>query len=125
VTIAGAERWGPLSDAEMAALRGGNPQRGTVTASCNAYQAIIGNPGTWSCVGKADNTDCDLCETQGNITYADMFGNPKNKKDGAAQNCGRQSAPFTASCQGQVCVGSGMWSAVLRCTDPKASVAQP
>ena len=120
---AGFQRWMPLTEAEMAAFRGSNAGRGTFTSSCNAFQAIAGTPGNWSCLGDADGTPCDNCQTTTPITYADQGGAaPRFMKDGATQDCGHSTTSGSATCRGQVCVGSA-WG-VFFCSDPKTPVSQ-
>jgi len=121
--LAGPQRWIPLTQAEMAGHRGSNPDRGTFTDTCNHYQAVIGQPGTWSCVGETDGTGCSNCEVTTNITYADMGGTPKNQKDGAAQNCGRKTKTSTAKCKNGVCVGN-TWDPNNSCAQPSTSINQ-
>ncbi len=106
----------------MAGFRGSNAQRGKCSYPCNHYQAVIGAPGTWSCLGRADGTDCDKCKATNTITFAEQFCDPKNFTDGNPQDCGPKTKPFSAECQGQVCVG-GDWSS-FSCQNPDEAVAQ-
>jgi hypothetical protein len=118
VTLAESPSGRALSPSEMVGTRGKNPGRGTFTGTCNQYQLVRAVAGNWSCSGDPDDTPCDNCETTSDITYADQGGDmPRNMKDGAAQDGGRQTKVATAKCVGQVCVGND-WSNFLTCSDP-------
>jgi hypothetical protein len=117
-----------LSSADMARLSGSSPEVGTCSGTCAAYQAAAGNQGTWDCTLQPNNTLCDLCQmdpqkyTWPGRTGLDCPG--FNQKPGAVQQCGKQSAPFSATCQGGKCQGNGQWDQLLNCSNPPASVNQ-
>lgn len=119
-----------LSSADMARLRGGFADLGKCSITCAFYQAFVGNPGTWSCVGQANGAACRLCQQNGNgytmpgqsTVLAGMC--PGNFfTQGAVQDCGFQSQAGSAACQNQTCVGQKLWGPVL-CSDPKQAVSE-
>jgi hypothetical protein len=118
--FAGPKRWIPLTEAEMTSHRGSMAERGKFTDNCTHYQAIKGINGSWSCISRFSG-GCDKCEVTQNITYADMGGNPKLQKDGAAQDCGRRSQG--ALCVNQLCTGNN-WDPEKSCAQPATSINQ-
>lgn len=130
MAFASSSRGTSLSEAAMANLRGGSAQLGKCTATCKQYQALSGQAGTWSCVGKPDGTLCDDCESGiSSVTYPDQTTGDKDPCPGSfftrgnPQSCGKKSNAFSATCQNDICTGA-TWS-LTDCAQPKEAVKQP